>query len=460
MFEMIRQFNKSTQQNQSLIRKALDSSTGVGGALVPQHLEEVITNTIVRLSPEMAMVTPKFDQQKLHEFNKLTTLPAAGGAMGEGAVTPARRSTFQRSNVTLKVIRRKGSVTNFLQDASGKYIDAAAAEMENHLLAHAYDLTTYMLYGNAEANPYEFSGLDHLITTNRVNNARGGAVPTSLNFLDDLIDANEERQGGMHRRAFVMSPQMLSKISQLLTNVRLNQGLSGGGLSQVNIPGGWRMNAYRDIPIIVSSACRPKVQMGTITATSPSTSAGSLSDGTYNFCVAPITYNGEELASANVAITLSGGGSTQNIKLAFTAIDGALSYKIYYGTSATNHTLIEQQSAFTFDANGTITGNNVEITLGSVAATANIPTAQRADVPLVATGGIAPESVFFWDLDEFQGIGRLAYTNTAGSRFNGLVSVEPLAKTDDEMPFLIKTYAALVPSFEATCGMVRNVRVR
>ena len=460
MFEMIRQFNKSNQQNQSLIRKALDSSTGVGGALVPQHLEEVITNTIVRLSPEMAMVTPKFDQQKLHEFNRLTTLPAAGGAMGEGAVTPARRSTFARDNVTLKVIRRKGSVTNFLQDASGKFIDAAAAEMENHLLAHAYDLTTYMLYGNAEANPYEFSGLDHLITTNRVNNARGGVVPTNLNFLDDLIDANEERQGGMHRRAFVMSPQMLSKISQLLTNVRLNQGLSGGGLSQVNIPGGWRMNAYRDIPIIVSSACRPKGQMGTVTATSPSTSAGSLSDGTYNFCVAPVTYNGEELASANVAITLSGGGSTQNIKLAFTAFDGALSYKIYYGTSAANHTLIDQQSAFTFDGNGTITGNNNEITLASVAATAKIPTAQRADIPLVAIGGIAPESMFFWDLDEFQGIGRLAYTNTAGSRFNGLVSVEPLAKTDDEMPFLIKTYAALVPSFEATCGMVRNVRVR
>ena len=460
MFEMIRQFNKSTQQNQSLIRKALDSSSGVGGALVPQHLEEVITNTIVRLSPEMAMVTPKFDQQKLHEFNRLTTLPAAGGAMGEGATTPARRSTFQRDNVTLKVIRRKGSVTNFLQDASGKYIDAAAAEMENHLLAHAYDLTTYMLYGNADANAYEFSGLDHYIATNRVNNSRGGTVPTNLNFLDDLIDANEERQGGMHRRAFVMSPQMLSKISQLLTNVRLNQGLSGGGLSQVNIPGGWRMNAYRDIPIIVSSACRPKGTMGTVTAASGGTTGGALSDGTYNFMVAPVTYNGEELASANAAVTLSGGGSAQKIALSFTAYTGALSYKIYYGSSASNHTLIDHVSAFTYDANGTITGDNTTITLTAVTASARISTAQQSDVPLVATGGIAPESIFFWDLDEFQGIGRLAYTNTAGSRFNGLVSVEPLAKTDDEMPFLIKTYAALVPSFEATCGMVRNVRVR
>lgn len=63
---LVRQFNKYAMENKSLIQKALTSATNVGEALIPEHLEEVITNTIVRLSPEIAMVTPRFDAQKFH----------------------------------------------------------------------------------------------------------------------------------------------------------------------------------------------------------------------------------------------------------------------------------------------------------------------------------------------------------------------------------------------------------
>jgi hypothetical protein len=148
----IRQFNKNAVAGKSLIRKALDSSAARGQALVPQKLEQAITNTVLRLSPELAMVETEFDNQKFHEFNRLTSLPSAGGGMGENAVTPTRNSTYARDQVQLKVIRRKGAVTNFLQDTSAKYIDASAAEMENHILAHAYDMATYVLYGNAIAD--------------------------------------------------------------------------------------------------------------------------------------------------------------------------------------------------------------------------------------------------------------------------------------------------------------------
>ena len=40
----------------SMIAKALTSATNVGEALVPEHLEEIITNTIVRMSPELAVI--------------------------------------------------------------------------------------------------------------------------------------------------------------------------------------------------------------------------------------------------------------------------------------------------------------------------------------------------------------------------------------------------------------------
>jgi hypothetical protein len=88
-----------------------------------------------------------------------------------------------------------------------------------------HDLCNYVMYGNASADAYEFSGFDTFITTNRINKAVGGAAFSSLSTLDDLIDRNIELQGMDHKKAFIMSPRMLSRASQLLTNVRLNQVL-------------------------------------------------------------------------------------------------------------------------------------------------------------------------------------------------------------------------------------------
>ena len=91
--DLLRQFNKYSNDQQSLVQKALlTSATGVGEALIPQHLEKIITNLAVRLSPEIAVITPRYDAQKYHEFNRLTTLPGGGGSMGEGATTPTRAS--------------------------------------------------------------------------------------------------------------------------------------------------------------------------------------------------------------------------------------------------------------------------------------------------------------------------------------------------------------------------------
>lgn len=463
MFHDLRGFNRYAKANKSMIRKALTSATGVGEALIPQKLEKIITTVVTRLSPEIAMIDPEFDNQKYHEFNRVTALPAAVGAMGESAVTPTRNSTYERTGVYMKVIRRKGAVSNFLQDTSAKYIDASAAEMENHLQSHVYDVATSILYGNKTANQYDYSGLDHFVTTNRVERSVADAVPTDLSFMDDLIDENIDRQGGAHRRAFVMSAKMLSKVSRLLTNVRLNQGVMGNGLTQVEVNGGWRFFAYRDIPIITSSACRPKVTMGTVTP-STATSGGSLPDSTtYYFRVAPVTYNGEELASAEVSqATGSGGaGNEHTITLTFAAVTGALYYKVYMGTSTgvANTTLKRIVPAWTYDGSGTLSAAATSIVITSATKGSEVTTAASADKPLVAVGGVAPEVMFFWDLDKYQGLGKFAYTNSGGSKFGGLVTINPLAITDDDIPFLIKTYGALVDSWEATSGMVRGLRV-
>lgn len=458
---LIHQFNRLSGQNRSLIRKALDSTTGVGEALTPQFLEQIITNTIVQLSPEIAMIQAEFGNQKLHEFNRITALPAAGGAMGEGATTPTRQSAFQRANVTLKVIRRKGSVTNFLQDSSASYIDAAAAEMENHLLAHVYDLIFYSYYGNKDANTYEYDGWDKMISSNRFNATT--AVPTSLDFLDQMLDANSRNQGAKHEKAFCMSPEMLSKVSQLLTNVRNLQNVGGAGLREIEIPGGWRLMSYRNVPIIETTSTRPIAKMTTVTAT-PATSGGSLADDTYYFRVAPITYKGEQEASDEVNATVSGGGGSGKVTLSFTAFNtspnAALSYRVYAGTTTgvANTTLKKVSSAFTFDANGTITGDVTSIEITTLTTGSDVTSAMANDKPLVSTASVPEEVVYLIDFDKYQGIGKMPYTNTAGDRFNGLVTMKPLAETDDFIPFLIKTYAAIADAFEGTSAVIRGLR--
>lgn len=453
----IHQFNKlyGNPENQNIIRKAFSSATGVGEALVPEHLEDVITNTLVRLVPELAVPTLKFGAQKTHEFIRLNALPTPGSAMGENSTTPTRNSTTERASVELKVLKRKGAVTGFIQDASADQVDALAFEMETHLQAFGNDLRTYMLYGNRNADQYTFDGLDRFISSFRRNTAQGGSIPTNLAFLDDMIDNNIRKQGANHRKVFEMSPEMLSVVSRLYTQVRDNRG-AVRGTDVIQIDGGWRLQTYRDVPIVETTATRPQKQMGTVTTASAG-SGGAIPNGTYYFRVAPVTWDGEQRASVEASVTTT---NADTITLSFTADTEALFYKVYVSTTTGQTVLRHIVSGFTYDANGSPTANITQIQFSANPTTASdaVPTHMQSDVPLGGTADAPMEVVFLWDLDEYQGLGKLAYTNSAGSRYEGLATVEPLAKTDDNEPFLVKSYPALIDSFEATSAYHRGLR--
>lgn len=472
---LIDQYNALGAQRKTLIQKALTSQAGSGEALIPEKLEKIITNTVVRLSPEMAVIQPEFDNQKLHSFNRLTKLPRAGGFMGEGATTPTSQGSYERASVELKILRRKGAVTNFLQDSSKKYIDASTAEMENHLQAHVYDIINALKFGNAGANKYSFNGLDKIIKTNRVNEARGGVVPTDLAFLDDMIDANIRKNGAGHNKVLMMSPEMQSLVSRLLTNVRLMQG-NAGTLGHVEINGGWRLATYRDIPILpVADMGGNDVAIGTVTLVK--TGAGTVPAGDYFFQVSAITLDGETLASSEVTDTWA--DSSHSAKLTWTAVENASYYRIYCGKTTGSEKLVAVIPACTYDGTGTYVSDvtGVEITtdpsvknptLKLVASgtftdpniTASVTDAMANDLPLVATGGVAPETVELWDLDKYQGLGKVPYTNAGGDKFGGLVTMTPLAITDDNIPFMVKSYLALCDAFEATSFMHRGLRTK
>lgn len=458
----------------STVQKALTSAAGSAQALVPQNLEKLITTTIVRLVPEIAVIDPFNAAMRYHEFNRLLSLPSGQGAMGEGAVTPTGQSAYERTGRVLKVTRAKGAVNNFLMDASKGYVDALSIEMENHVQAHAYNLVFQIHYGNDQADPYMFPGLDTFIQTNRFAGVKGGTVPTDLSDLDNMIDANIRLQGANHRKAFLMSPEMLSKYSRLLTNVRLNQGVIGSGMTQVEIDGGWRLQAYRDIPIITTSALRNDVQMGTVTA-AKTDSGGTVAADTYYFHVSFVDINGESIADAERSVTPTGGSSI--VTLTWADVPSARLYKVYCANATGAEKLVSILPANQYDSVGTPIARTTTVTFSTTPTSINptvsapaglvatlptsaapVTTKMGSDLPVIQTGGITPETVILWDLDKIQGLGKFAYTNSAGSRFGGLVTMEPLAKTDDNNPFMIKTYGTLIDSFEKTSYMLKNVR--
>lgn len=434
----------------SLIQKALTTASGSGGALIRESLEDIITSLVVRLSPELALVTGKGITGNVHQFNRLTALPREGGAVGEGSTTPRRQASYVRATVNLKVVRRIGQISTFLKDSVEE--DVATQDLENHVLAQIYDLVYYIVYGNADSNVYEFSGLDHFITTNRINSAAGGTAFV-LKDLDDMIAKSNRKGGSRHRRVFEMSPELLSYANTLVTTFRLNQQ-NTQGFDQIEINGGWKLASYRGIPIIESTFTRPISTMGSIVASSVA-GGGSLATATYYVRVAPVTLDGEQQASAETSQAIVSGAT---LRLTFTAFSGALSYKVYLGTSTgtANTKLWKQVSAFTYDGTGAVSGDVTTIDLTAAAPGADVPTAMQNDLPYVNGLTNPEETLILWDLDKTQGMGQLPYTNKAGDRMNGIITVEPLAKTDDNQEWLVRSYAALQNSYEATSVIYRG----
>ena len=214
--------------------------------------------------------------------------------------------------------------------------------------------------------------------------------------------------------------------------------------------------------------------MGTVSKAT-ATTGGTIAAGTYYFQVAYIDINGESIASTEVSQVTT--GSTSTITLSFDDVASARLYKVFCATSTGAEKLVSVIPANTYDSVGTPTGRTTSVTFSTTPTTRNptvsapaalvatipasaapVTSAMANDTPIVQTGGITPERVILWDLDKIQGLGKFAYTNSAGSRFGGLVTMEPLAKTDDNNPFMIKTYGTLIDSWEATSYLAENIR--
>jgi len=438
MWDLINQ-RAALQGVREELKLALDTTTG--GVLSPESLEPKIVELVRKISPLVAGLKVIESNGKTHEFNERSALPSAQFE-GEKAVTPTSQSTYARKATPLKIVRAKGGVTGFQQAASRKFINSYVNEIAGAAQALAWIMEFGVMWGNAVADQYQYDGLDTKIITNRL---QPNAVIT-LRQLDDLID----RIIGvgpldLANMAFYLSPQMHSKISSLASEVRKI-------LPKISYPGGLEMESYRGIALVDTSFCRPTSTMGTIVLADDATVGGLIAATQYRWKVAAITQFGEQWASAEVTHT-TGGGIT-SAKITFSAVPGALLYKVYRtlgGGAVGTEVLASIHAANTYDVNGTVIGVITQII--DVVADGALGT----DIPL--DSATVEETLFLANRDQDISLEIASLLNEQGEKVQNLIQMLPLARTKDQEEFLLLSYQALIYKGDIFNGMLRTIRI-
>lgn len=446
-----------------ILRKALNSGDASGGALIHEHLEDVITDQIIDEYPEYAFISPQKIGSDSYKHKARDSRSGVGGATGESSLLVTKNSTYKQPDISLKIVARQFGVTDFMRDSSDENIDAFSQELEFEVRDQALSLNMYNLYGNAVADPYQYTGWDKSILTQRNKSnldgwaAGAGTVPAALNVFDNMKDVSDKKGGRNHKRAYLMSSEMGSLLSRLYSTVRKNIPME-----TIRLPGGHELESYRNIPILNSTVISGSQSgtMGAITVASAGTLGGSLSDGTYYFRLSAITTDGETMASAESSVTLSGATSTQQISVTIDApLDDAIAYKLFYSASTglSTMSLIRWTPGKVYDVVGTATGNFNVITLLNVTAD-NTVAGIEADRPLTAVSGVNVESIYLIDFDEIQGMGRFAHNNS-GQREDGIVTYEVLGKSKMQTEAFLATHGAIIPSYETSSVKASGWRV-
>lgn len=463
------------------IEKALDSTTSSGQALIPQIVNPYIIELAKQHAPIRSMIPRPPWKSGTYDRNKRTAYNRAR-FIADSTSAPEGQSTYVRFQEPLKILQAKGGVSGFMQAAGQELIDANRAEIDGSTISATYEEEWGLLYANKYADSNQWSGLEQWSQTGSgvIKNADGAAVSSSL--VDYLIDTIQTNTGSIltpSNSFMVMSFAMQSKLSATL------QSAGQRWNDTVLVPGGFRLQSYRNIPILPTSFVRQNQAWAgsTVTATG-SASGGSVADGTYKYYVCAVLLTGETLPCAEASGTVSGGSGNGKVTLVWTAIPDARLYKIYR-TAANGASYSEKlytvipanvyydavglgfttpYSVDTWVDTGVRTTQTLSYNGGSTTAYAKVTGAAYTPSP-TAMGGAEVTRKFAAsnncvDLEDIW----LCTTGAPGVEGGTLeiptlrdMSYLPLAKIADKEWFLIVQYAALI-AIEQFQGRLVNVK--
>lgn len=435
------------------LRKALlTSASGSGEALIPEDLEAMLIEYLGREFPLWNFIEKMQANGKTHEYNKRTSLPTA---RFEGELSPqvATSSVYSRETEQLKILRTWGGVSGFGQTVTAEFIDALSSELVGSVEAMANLVEFSIMYGN-DIDTYQFNGLDTQIaedTTAKKSITNGGSVlnadaVVTLTHLDSMIDAVTKWRGTTNDPLmFLMSPQMISKVSGLETKLNRDAPI-------IEYPGGFRMNSYRGVPIYRSSLLSPASTTTSPTVTATAAAGGSLADDEYFYAISSVTEEGEQLVGVIDSATTS--GTDNSVDLTWTADATAYLYKIWRGTvtGADTMYLLNTIAARAYNANGSDNGDVAAWSDEGVI----LPAAQTAIWQPLTTG---EEQMFLINLNPDRGIKLLGMRDALGSPIDTFLSYVPLATRSSAFEYLLESFMAMQLPHPKLCSVGRRVKL-
>jgi len=424
------------------IKNALTSATG--SALFPEDLSPALVEYLQKASPLFAMLPRRGVTSTPHQYVVRTALPNAW-VEAEGTDPQFSNSSYQRKSVDIKVLRSWGSVTGFTQRFTEQFIDALAAEIDGSMASLTDVFENQILWGDT-ADALQMKGLEQFMredSTALANNIFAPAAALTLSDLDNALDTVEVYRGVMRDpKAFVMSPQMISRVTSLLTRIQRT-------VSEVEIEGGFRVATYRGVPLLPSGFVRPANTTTSPAVTATAAAGGTVPDGTYYYAISSVTMYGEQTVGAEANVTLGTGNNTTN--LTWTADPNAVLYKVWRGTVSGNLELLDVIPAKTY-TNGAPTGN---VTSYSDDGT-KTPVAQIK--PLQVVSGVVDETVYLVNLSRDRGLYLAGGVSPLGEQTEEFVTLTPLATRKSSFDFMIESFTALVVQQPVVNVIIRNVR--
>lgn len=427
----------------SELRKALTASSASGTALIPEDLEPMIRANLLQLSPLTRMVPLVTADGNIHRVVRRTAHNSAAWVEGEMTTPSYSQSTYSRRSVEVKIARTHGQASDFMVSSARSFTDVLADEIESATegLADLFEFLT--IYGYSDdltfgaGDAYQYSGLypwllEDAESTNVVD--LDGTI--TLTTLDTMIDTvTSYRNLRDMQWLFLMSNSMKSKISALQTLIRREA-------AAIEFEGGFRMESYRDIPILPTGFTKPTDTPLALTSATVAGSGGGfvLGDGLYRYKIASITLYGEQESGAMQSDTVTT-ATHDTVDLVWTADANAKLYAIYRTLAGEAddddlYDLIDVIAAKTYGGTGDVTGN-----VGTYSDDGS--TTPMANVHPQATG---METIFLVGLGQRQGLSRPVLMPSIGEPMDSLVHYVPLVETTDSVQFRLKSYhTAQVP---------------
>jgi hypothetical protein len=170
------------------IKKALTTSSGV--VLIPKEIDPLLVDIAFKETPLLKLFKEKQWSTNVYYWNERTNL-VASGAYDESDAFSSSNSTYSQKNITIKMVKSDGEVSNLLRATSVDYIDALKAEIESATQEMSHSLEKLYIIGNVATNAKEFDGLCNLVT----QTYDAASTKISLDVLDGAINKVIENNG-------------------------------------------------------------------------------------------------------------------------------------------------------------------------------------------------------------------------------------------------------------------------